>query len=108
MKYSEEDDTLEIFWARPERADMTGFALEDDIILCTDNDLSRPVRLMLSAYSKLLQESRIELTELPLMPPDKQARVRRLLQQSPLNCFLQFDSENSVRVLGAVWNDLAA
>ena len=108
LKYNEEDDTLEVFWAQLKREDMTGFELEADIVLHTDKSLSQPVRLALSAYSKIVQETCIELTNLPLMPPEKQERVRTLLREYPLNRFLQFDGENSVRIVGAVVSALAA
>ena len=81
---------------------------KEDIVLYTDKNLLHPVRLMLFSYSKLAQESRVELAKLPLMPLEKQALIRVMLKQSPLNCFLQFDGDNSVKIIRSTWLDLAA
>ena len=108
LEYDDEDDILEVTWGPANREDIAGYELEDDIVLHTNRSLSKPVRLMLLSYQKLVELPTIELTNLLQMPQDKQDSIRRLLLQEPLNRFLTFDGDHSVKIADTMVRDLAA
>jgi len=97
--YDEEGDILEATWQTAQKRPQTGIEINDNIVIFTDSAITVLLGLMLISYRPLSALSCIELSKLPLLPPEKQERVRLLLQQEPLNRFLQFDGANSVKVI---------
>lgn len=98
--YDEEGDILEATWQPKQKQPQHGVKLTDNIILFTDAAVTVLLGLMLISYEPLSALSCVELTNLPLLPPEQQERVRMMLKQAPLNRFLHFDGENSVKAGG--------
>ena len=92
IHYDADGDILSVTFAECTDGSHTGLELADNIILYIDPVTRQPLTLILSGYQAMQEfhgERPIRLDRVERIPNDLRALVFTLLQQPPLNQFLQ-------------------
>lgn len=97
--YEEEEDVLEVTFALFDEHFARAIALNDNLLLHTDSNVTTAWGLTLYSYGQLLQVSETHLDNLREFPEDGLRRVLRVIATPPVSYFLELLDPDGLRAL---------